>query len=142
MNDARSHVLQIRVYYEDTDAGGIVYHAQYIKFAERGRTEFLRTRGINQIDLRQDHGFSLVVHTLHVTFLKPAKLDDFLEVHTILEEITEARFHMSQYIYLGDQLLTKMHASIALIDVNGRPKKIPEFLKNILGDFYGGMGVT
>ncbi len=132
MNRMNPHILKIRVYYEDTDTAGIVYHAQYIKFAERGRTEYLRALGINQIDLQQNQDILLVVHDLQITYLKPAKLDDLLEVHTSIEKLTGARFYMQQLIYLEDVLIAKMHVSVALINSTGKPQRIPEFLNSLL----------
>jgi len=118
----------VRVYYEDTDTSGFVYHAQYLKFAERARSEFLRHLDINQSDLQHAHGLFLVVHHLEMTYLKPAMLDNLLEIRTSLEKFTGVRFYMKQQTYHKETLLTQMSISIAAIDLNGRPKKIPEFL--------------
>ena len=96
--NGRTHVLPIRVYYEDTDAGGIVYHANYLKFAERGRTEMLRTLGIELTQLRKDEGLVFVVRKGDMRFHKTASLDDCLEVKTSLLDVRGASVVLQQSI--------------------------------------------
>ena len=84
------HFFPLRVYYEDTDAGGIVYYANYLKFAERGRTEFLRTLGIEQQRVRAETGLMFVMHEGEIKYKKPARLDDILVVETVLSELGAA----------------------------------------------------
>ena len=88
----------IRVYYEDTDAGGVVYYANYLKFAERARTEVLRSAGLNQIDLLEKEGIGFVVRHVSIDYLKPAKLDDLLDVETMLETMGKASLTLRQSI--------------------------------------------
>ncbi|MEX0922770.1 MAG: tol-pal system-associated acyl-CoA thioesterase [Rhodovibrionaceae bacterium] len=92
------HVLPIRVYYEDTDAAGIVYYANYLKFAERGRTELLRLIGVDQTALRRDHGFAFAVRDCAADYRQPARLDDALQVRSRLAELRGASVRLDQRV--------------------------------------------
>lgn len=116
----------IRVYFEDTDAGGIVYHASYLKFAERARTEALRRLGFNQSELRAEYGIRFVVRKITCDYFKPAFLDDLLTVTAETSEIGRSRFHMRQLVMRGDELLTELDVVLVCIDETGRPTRLPE----------------
>lgn len=95
---APAHLLEARVYYEDTDAGGIVYHANYLKFAERGRTEWLRSLGFDHDGMRREYGLIFVVRAISIDYLAPARLDDLLTVETRPEGEGRASFKLRQTI--------------------------------------------
>src|SRR4051812_48817224 len=102
-----AHELPIRVYYEDTDAGGVVYHARYLAFAERGRTEMLRAAGYEHAPLLKEGGIAFAVVAININYKGPAKLDDLLTVKTQLAKVGGASMEMQQDIYREDQLITE-----------------------------------
>ena len=115
--------VPMRVYIEDTDAGGIVYYANYLKFMERARTEYMRSLGYGKVALFD--GLQLVVHDLQLKYHKPARLDDEIVVSAKLTGLTKVTFSMSQAVYLGDQLLVEGSVRVACINAdNKRPAAI------------------
>ena len=118
------HRLPIRVYYEDTDFGGVVYYAIYLKFIERGRTEALRDLGVDQVALK-DEGTVFVVRRVEADFLKPARFDDMLEIRTWAVEVKRASALLRQEVRLGETLLFKADVTIACMGLSGRPVRIP-----------------
>lgn len=137
--NGKQHVLPIRVYYEDTDFGGGVYHANYLKFCERGRSDFLRLMGVFHTDLLNGKygGKSLGFAVKHVEseFIRPAKIDDLLEVHTLFLQARGARLNLSQEIRLGDEVLYRADIVVAVIDDEGRPSRLPAELSAELDKF-------
>lgn len=123
-----THVLRARVYYEDTDAGGVVYHANYLRFAERGRTEYLRDLGISQSELSDAEGVLFVVRRSVIDFRLPARLDDALEIATRIEEMKGASFEVEQEIRKTgtDGYLVRVASTIACLDGKGRPVRVPK----------------
>lgn len=121
---------RVRVYYEDTDAGGIVYYANYLRFFERARTEWLRALGLDQHDLMQQTGAAFVVRHVTLDYQMPARLDDEIEIRTAIEKIGRASLKMTQSAYrLGDTptLLVAGHVTLACIDIQTfRPRPMPE----------------
>ena len=124
-----AHVLPVRVYYEDTDAGGVVYHANYLKFCERARSDCLRLLGIHQNSL-EDMFFE--VRRMTCDFLKPARLDDLLDVETRFLDMGGARLDLDQRVMLNGNILFKAHVTVALIDGRGKPKRLPDFIATCL----------
>ena len=127
MNKRPSHteLLPVRVYYEDTDAAGIVYYANYLRFIERGRTEFLRAFGHDQNQLMKE-GVAFAVRSVAAEYLKPAKLDDLLTVETAIATLGRAQLTFAQRILRGEELLLDAKIRIACIDPGaGRPIRIP-----------------
>jgi acyl-CoA thioester hydrolase len=122
---AEGHVLPVRVYYEDTDAIGVVYHANYLKYCERGRTDWLRLLGIHQSSLSD---MSFVVRRMRCEFIKPARLDDLVEVETRLVEAGGARVDMLQRISRQGVVLFAAEVTAVLIDAQGRPRRVPRDL--------------
>ena len=118
----------VRVYYEDTDAGGVVYHANYLRFAERGRTEMLRGAGIDQIELLEREGLAFIVRRCAVDFLKPARLDDALEVHTRVLTARGARVEAEQVVKRQGDDIARLTLEIACVDRQGRPQRLPQRL--------------
>lgn len=124
-----SSYIKIRVYYDDTDAGGIVNHSNYLKFFERGRTEMLRESGLNLVNLYSVHGVQFVVHSAQLAFLKPARLDQLLYIRTEIEMIKYASILYKQQIHLDNEqgpLLCRAHIRLACLDLAFRPRELPE----------------
>jgi acyl-CoA thioester hydrolase len=120
----------VRVYFENTDAGGVVYHAEYFKFLERARTEWLRHLGFDHQALARDHGLALVVTAIAIDFLKPARLDDTLAVSVRLESLGKVRCVFAQDIRREDEVLVKARVTVASLAAEGfRPSEIPAGLR-------------
>jgi acyl-CoA thioester hydrolase len=127
------HVLTVRVYYEDTDFTGIVYHANYLRYMERGRTNYLRLLGTNHRALfeeteKEAPGFAFVVRSMSIDFLKPARMDDVLEILTEPQEVKGASITLHQRITRGDDLLVETRVRVAFIS-GGRARPIPKPLR-------------
>ena len=122
----------IRVYYEDTDAGGLVYHANYLKFAERSRTEMLRKMKIEQNILKEKYNIQFIVQKLFIEFFIPAKLDDLLKIKSEILNIYPAKINMQQNIYHKIQLLAKINLTLGSVNTEGKPTRLPKFVLNKL----------
>ena len=127
------HVMPVRVYYEDTDFSGIVYHANYLRFMERGRSNYLRLLGADQRSLFEEAeqeapGFAFVVRSMTIEFLKPARMDDVLDVITSYEEVKGASITLQQRILRGDEPLIEAHVRVAFV-CGGRARPIPKPLR-------------
>nr|WP_291705435.1 tol-pal system-associated acyl-CoA thioesterase [Bradyrhizobium sp.] len=135
IRDGRHH-MQIRVYYEDTDFSGIVYHASYLRFMERGRTNHLRLMGAEQHTLfEQAHdetpGFAFVVRSMQIDFLKPARMDDVLNIVTWPVAVKGASITLAQEVRRDHQLLVKAEVRVAFIS-EGRAQPIPKSLRELM----------
>ena len=127
MTDAFS--FPIRVYWEDTDAGGVVYHASYLRFLERARSEWLRAQGIAQGELRVSHDLIMVVQAMQLDFLKSARLDDELQVTVELAERRQASFTVDQELHRGGECLLRAQVRIACLTASQfRPRAMPDWL--------------
>jgi acyl-CoA thioester hydrolase len=127
------HWLTVRVYYEDTDFTGIVYHANYLRFMERGRTNHLRLLGADHRALfeetaREAPGFAFVVRSMNIEYLKPARMDDVLDVITEPEEVKGASITLRQRVMRGEELLVEAHVRVAFI-CDGKARPIPKPLR-------------
>jgi acyl-CoA thioester hydrolase len=127
------HVMPVRVYYEDTDFSGAVYHASYLRFMERGRTNYLRLLGADQRALfeqteREAPGFAFVVRSMQIEFLKSARMDDLLEVVTQTEEVKGASIALHQKVMRGAEILVEAHVRVAFVS-GGRARPIPKPLR-------------
>ena len=122
------HHFEIRVYYEDTDAAGIVYYANYLKFTERARTEMMRDRGASHEDLRRSAGHSFVVKRCTADYHHPARLDDVLDVQTHIGKIGGASLNLHQQVFGGWRLLVSMDVKLALLNLSMKPVRIPKAL--------------
>lgn len=118
----------VRIYWEDTDAGGVVYHAQYLAFMERARSEWMRAQGHGQEVLRQRFGLLFAVRAMQVDFLKPARLDDALAVTAAIRECRRASLVFSQEIRRGDERLLTASVRVAALGLDFRPTAIPQSL--------------
>jgi len=125
-----------RIYYEDTDCGGVVYHSNYLKFAERARTEMLRSVNINQRQLSKEQSLYFVVHKIDVRYIKSVKLDDIIFIETEILAINSVSLKIIQKIFLENKILScTLNATIACVkEVNNnfKPYKIPDVIKNLL----------
>ena len=128
------HILPIRVYYEDTDAAGIVYHANYLRFAERGRTEMLRDAGFEHAAILAGTGVAFTVISMNINFKIPAKLDELLSVQTRMVSVGGASMEMAQAICRGDDVLVDMTVKIACIDKRGKAARLPEAVRGLFKD--------
>jgi acyl-CoA thioester hydrolase len=129
--EGKMHILPIRVYYEDTDFSGAVYHANYLKFCERARSDCLRLLGIHHSEM---HGTaSFVVRRMVCDFLKPALIDNLLEVETRFVEFAGARMELTQTVMCNGKKLFEAQVTVALVDGQGKPKRLPpEMTKTFL----------
>ena len=122
------HRLAVRVYYEDTDFSGRVYHASYIRFMERGRTEWLRAAGYEHRVLAEEQGVVFAVRRLEVDYLAPAAIDDMLEIETRVDAVRGAAIEFAQSVSRGGQALATAKVLVASLR-NGRPMRIPQELR-------------
>jgi acyl-CoA thioester hydrolase len=132
-----THVLPVRVYYEDTDFSGVVYHASYLRFLERGRTELLRATGVDQSMLHADgSGLIFAVRKMTIEYLRPARMDDVLAIETRTTEIRGASLFVAQHIRRGEDVIVTADVQVAAL-AGGRPVRIPEALRAILSSGIG-----
>jgi acyl-CoA thioester hydrolase len=132
-NPNNPFTFPIRVYYEDTDAQGIVYHANYLKFAERGRTEFLRSLGYDHGQVLEKDGVILVVRHIAIDYHAAARLDDMLDVRTTVAPGGNTSLNMRQDIYRGERALAELKVVIVAITPAGKPVRMPPHLRQIFG---------
>ncbi len=132
-----SHVTSVRVYYEDTDAAGIVYYANYLKFAERARSELMRDIADGQYSRMVAEGMHFVVRRCVVDYFGAARLDDLLEVHSRMLELRGASLSAEQIVRRGGRDLVAMTVDLACIGPGGRPARIPAALRAALGKYAG-----
>lgn len=137
----RTHVLAIRVYYEDTDFSGAVYHANYLKFCERGRTDMLRLIGVSHRELMagqiQGRSLGFVVRSLAADFLRPARIDDLLAVRTRFTGMGGARLELVQEVVRQAETAYRQEITVALVDAAGRPVRIPADLAARVAPYLG-----
>ncbi len=133
--ESGTHLLTIRVYYEDTDAAGIVYYANYLKFAERARTEMLRLAGINQSEMTTRYGMAFAVRNCAIAFRAPARLDDLIGVRSRFTELAGATLSGVQSIWRDAEQLVRLDMRVACLRENGRPTRIPVQLRQALQPF-------
>jgi len=126
------HVFDLRVYYEDTDLAGIVYHANYLKFIERARTEALIAAGIDQAALRAETGTVFAVRRIEAEFLAPARFQDLLRVVTRAGAVRGARADLMQEVRRGDVALFRARVEVVCIDADGRARRLPEAVRAAL----------
>jgi acyl-CoA thioester hydrolase len=126
------HVYPLRVYYEDTDTGGVVYYANYLKFAERARTEMLRALGVPHSGMMKEDGLAFAVRRCEVEYLRPAHLDDALEVHTSNLTLEAASLWADQVVKRAEEDLVRMRLRLACINGAGRPARLPDAVRSAL----------
>ena len=129
LNTTNTFNFPVKIYYEDTDAEGVVYYANYLKFMERARTEMINACGTDLKTLHKNYASRFIVKVCNLDYIKSAHLEDFLQVITSLEKISNASFVLNQNIFRNDELILKSEIVIVCIDNHHKPSKIPNFLK-------------
>ena len=128
-----SHRMTVRVYYEDTDLAGIVYYANYLKFIERGRTEYVREIGLDQTRLKAEEGIVFAVRRVEADYLAPAKFDDVLDVVTTVERVSGVRLVMRQVVERGGETLFEALVTLVALSETGAPARLPAEIRQALG---------
>lgn len=126
------HSLQVRVYFEDTDFSGAVYHASYLRFLERGRSDFLRLVGVSHRALAAEN-MAFAVRTMNLSFDRVARIDDLVEIRTEVAEITGARIGLRQRVMREEETIVSADVTVVLVDTAGRPKRLPAAIRQLLG---------
>tara|TARA_B100000035_G_scaffold53363_1_gene41850 strand:- start:618 stop:1016 length:399 start_codon:yes stop_codon:yes gene_type:complete len=129
---AKKFNFNVKVYYEDTDAGGVVYYANYLKFLERARSEAIYSLGFSNSGLFESHGILLIVKSCNIEYKKPAKFEDKLQIVSETVSFTKTSFLMRQEIKRNDELISVADIHLVAVDKNGKPSKIPEDFKQKL----------
>jgi acyl-CoA thioester hydrolase len=130
------HILPLRIYYEDTDVSGFVYHANYLRFMERGRSEFFRCAGVTRlVMLDGEEPTAWTLRKAALEYLKPARVDDLIEVHTMATGVGGVRMTAEQKIYRGAQLLTHGFVEACIVTLDGKPRRIPRDVREKLTPF-------
>lgn len=127
-----SHSFSLRVYYEDTDLAGIVYYANYLKFIERARSEWVREIGVSQVALKAEQGIVFAVRRVEADYLAPAKFDDMLLVVTQVKNLTAARITLTQDVSRGDDILFKSVVTLVCLGEDGRPTRLPADIRQLM----------
>ena len=120
---------KLKVFYEDTDSGGVVYYANYLKFFERARTDAISNIGLSNKKLLDEYGVFIIVKSCNVEYLKPAKLEDQLEIKSSIISTSNTSFRMKQKAFRDQELITDCEIHLVIVDKSGRPTKIPDILK-------------
>ena len=129
---SKQFIHKVKIYYEDTDAGGVVYYANYLKYLERARSEAIYSLGLTNTNLQKDHDSLIIVKSCNIEYKKPAKFEDELEIISSILSKTKTSFTMLQIIKKNEEIISE--ATVQLVTVNkvGKPIKIPEILNNLL----------
>ena len=122
----------IKIYYEDTDAGGVVYYSNYLKFLERARTEMLESIGLSNKKLLEDHKTLIIVKSCNIEYENPARLEDKIQIYSSIETLNKASFDVIQNIKKDDNLIVKAKVKLVTVNKDGKPIKIPSILEKSL----------
>ena len=134
--EGKVHVLPISIYYEDTDLSGVVYHANYLRFMERGRTEFFRLAGISKMaGLEEDEPTAWAIRSAKIDYHRPARLDDVVTVRSILIGLSGARMRAIQRVMRGDELLVEGRIEACVTTLTGKPRRLPKNVAQTLAPF-------
>jgi len=118
----------VKVYYEDTDAGGVVYYANYLKYLERARTEALSTIGLSNIQIKEKFGALIIVKSCNIEYKKSAQLEDELKIRSFIKSVTKTSFFMNQIITNGDSTIVEAQVHLVFVNEKGKPVKVPEII--------------
>ena len=118
----------VKVYYEDTDAGGVVYYANYLKYLERARTEALSTIGLSNIQIKEKFGALIIVKSCNIEYKKSAKLEDELKIRSFVKSVTKTSFFMNQIITNGETTIVEAQVHLVFVNDKGKPVKVPEVI--------------
>ncbi|KRO75259.1 MAG: 4-hydroxybenzoyl-CoA thioesterase [Pelagibacteraceae bacterium BACL5 MAG-120813-bin20] len=127
---------KVKVYYEDTDAGGIVYYANYLKFLERARTEAIVSFGLSNLKIKQQFKSFIVVKSCNIQYKKSAKLEDELLVRSFVKSVSKTSFFMNQIITKDNDIIVEAQLHLVFVDENGKPVKIPDFIFDKLKPYF------
>ena len=123
---------KFKIYYEDTDSGGVVYYANYLKYLERARSEAIYSLGLTNIKLQKDYGALIIVKSCNIEYKKPAKFEDELEIISSVLSKTKTSFIMSQIIKRGEEIISEANVQLVTVNKEGKPIKIPKILEKFL----------
>ena len=123
---------KVKIYYEDTDAGGVVYYANYLKYLERARSEAIYSLGLTNTNLQKDHNTLIIVKSCNIEYKKPAKFEDELEIISSILSKTKTSFTMLQIIKKNEEIISEATVQLVTVNKEGKPIKIPEILNNLL----------
>jgi len=126
---------EIKIYYEDTDAGGVVYYSNYLKFLERARTEMLESIGLSNKKLLEEHNTLIIVKLCNIEYIAPARLEDKIQIYSSIETLNKASFDVIQNIKKNDNLIVKAKVKLVTVNKDGKPIKIPSILEKNLINF-------
>ena len=118
----------VKVYYEDTDAGGVVYYANYLKYLERARTEALSTIGLSNLQIKDKFGALIIVKSCNIEYKKSAKLEDELKIRSFVKSVTKTSFFMNQIITNGETTIVEAQVHLVVVNDIGKPVKVPEII--------------
>jgi len=124
----KNFIYKVKVYYEDTDAGGVVYYANYLNFLERARTESITNIGLSNKKIKEDFKASIIVKSCNIEYKKPAKLEDELSIRSFVKDITKTSFSMMQIITKKDELIAEAVVHLVFVNSVGKPIKMPEII--------------
>ena len=130
-----SFKYEVKIYYEDTDAGGVVYYANYLKFLERARSEAIYEMGFSNTELKKEFGVLIIVKSCNIDYKTPAIFEDKLSIISTIKEITKTSFIMEQNINRDKELIASADIHLVAVNSDGKPTKIPEILKNKLNEY-------
>jgi len=123
---------KVKIYYEDTDAGGVVYYANYLKYLERARSEAIYSLGLTNTNLQKDHDTLIIVKSCNIEYKKPAKFEDELEIISSILSKTKTSFTMLQIIKKNEEIMSEATVQLVTVNKEGKPIKTPEILNNLL----------
>jgi acyl-CoA thioester hydrolase len=129
------HILPISIYYEDTDLSGMVYHANYLRYMERGRTEFFRLAGVSRARLEDEEPTAWTIRRIAVEYFRPARLDDQVAVHSVLTDVSGARLKVLQRVRRGETLLVEGRIEACMATLTGKPRRLPGNVLETLAPF-------
>jgi acyl-CoA thioester hydrolase len=118
----------VKVYYEDTDAGGVVYYANYLKYLERARTEALSTIGLSNLQIKDKFGSQIIVKSCNIEYKKSAQLEDELKIRSFVKSVTKTSFYMNQIITNGETIIVEAQVHLVFVNEKGKPVKVPEII--------------
>ena len=118
----------VKVYYEDTDAGGVVYYANYLKYLERARTEALSTIGLSNLQIKDKFGAQIIVKSCNIEYKKSAKLEDELKIRSFVKSVTKTSFYMNQIITNGETIIVEAQVHLVFVNEKGKPVKVPDII--------------
>ena len=127
---AQNFIFKLKIYYEDTDSGGVVYYANYLKFLERARSELIYSFGLSNKKLLNEYNTLIIVKSCNIEYKKSAKLEDELEVHSSIESFTKTSFTMDQIVKRNDEIIAIAKVILVTINSQGKPIKIPKILED------------